>query len=148
MTQPYNGMPAPELTDVTWQKSKHSNPNGACVEVAHLPNGEIAVRNSRFPAGPALVYTRAEIAAFLAVLRRRVRPRDLILRGTTSLPGRTPVDINGHHKTGVRITHRGNEQALVRGVKRTCLPCNCHRFLFRNGMITWEDTHLMYVLMS
>jgi len=34
--------------------------------VAHLPSGEIAVRNSRFPAGPALVYTRAEIAAFLA----------------------------------------------------------------------------------
>jgi Domain of unknown function (DUF397) len=66
MSQPYNGMPAPELTDVTWQKSRHSNPNGACVEVAHLPNGEIAVRNSRFPAGPALVYTRAEIAAFLA----------------------------------------------------------------------------------
>jgi hypothetical protein len=66
MTQPYNGMPAPELTDVMWEKSKHSNPNGACVEVAHLPNGEIAVRNSRFPAGPALIYTRAEIAAFLA----------------------------------------------------------------------------------
>jgi hypothetical protein len=34
--------------------------------VAHLPNGEIAVRNSRFPAGPALIYTPAEIAAFLA----------------------------------------------------------------------------------
>src|ERR1700751_3946899 len=66
MTQPYNGMPSPELTGVAWQKSKHSNPNGACVEVAHLPNVEIAVRNSRFPAGPALVYTRAEIAAFLA----------------------------------------------------------------------------------
>jgi hypothetical protein len=36
------------------------------VEVALLPDGEIAVRNSRFPTGPALVYTRAEIAAFLA----------------------------------------------------------------------------------
>lgn len=66
MTQPYNGMPAADLTDVTWQKSKSSNPNGACVEVAHLSNGEIAVRNSRFPNGPALVYTKAEIAAFLA----------------------------------------------------------------------------------
>jgi hypothetical protein len=31
-----------------------------------LPDGEVAVRNSRFPGGPALVYTRAEIAAFLA----------------------------------------------------------------------------------
>ena len=66
MTQPYNGMPAPDLTDVTWQKSTFSNPNGACVEVARLPNGEIAVRNSRCPGGPALVYTKAEIAAFLA----------------------------------------------------------------------------------
>jgi Domain of unknown function (DUF397) len=66
MNDIYNGIPATELTNVTWQKSKHSNPNGACVEVAHLMNGEIALRNSRFPAGPALVYTRAEIAAFLA----------------------------------------------------------------------------------
>ena len=31
-----------------------------------LPNGEIAVRNSRHPSGPALIYTRAEISAFLA----------------------------------------------------------------------------------
>ena len=66
MSNAYNGMPATELTDVTWQKSRHSNPNGACVEVAHLPGGSIAVRNSRFPSGPALIYTPAEIAAFLA----------------------------------------------------------------------------------
>jgi len=65
MNHIYNGMPATELADVTWQKSKHSNPNGACVEVAHLPGGEIAMRNSRFPSGPALVYTRAEIEAML-----------------------------------------------------------------------------------
>jgi len=57
---------ATALAEVSWQKSQHSNPNGACVEVALLPDGEIAVRNSRFPTGPALVYTRAEIAAFLA----------------------------------------------------------------------------------
>jgi hypothetical protein len=65
MDEPYNGMPATALGCLTWLKSRHSNPSGNCVEVACLPNGEIAVRNSRHPAGPALVYTRAEIAAFL-----------------------------------------------------------------------------------
>jgi len=62
----YNGMLAAELGDVRWLKSWHSNPNGACVELAALPSGEIAMRNSRFPAGPVLLYTQAEITAFLA----------------------------------------------------------------------------------
>jgi hypothetical protein len=66
MNHTYNGMSASSLTDVIWKKSGYSNPNGECVEVAVLPNGEIAIRNSRYPSGPALVYTRAEIAAFLA----------------------------------------------------------------------------------
>ena len=69
MHSTYNGMPAAELTDVTWQKSRHSNPSGNCVEFAGLPDGEIAVRNSRDPDGPALIYTRDEIAAFVAGAR-------------------------------------------------------------------------------
>jgi len=66
MVMMYNGMPAAELGEVRWQKSRHSNPNGACVELAALPGGEIAMRNSRFPVGPVLLYTQAEITAFLA----------------------------------------------------------------------------------
>ena len=66
MSTIYNGMPAEELGPVHWLKSQHSNPNGACVEVAALPSGEIAMRNSRFPVGPVLLYTQAEITAFLA----------------------------------------------------------------------------------
>ena len=65
MDEPYNGMPATGLGQISWLKSRHSNPSGNCVEVACLPTGEIAVRNSRFPTGPALLYTKAEIAAFL-----------------------------------------------------------------------------------
>jgi hypothetical protein len=51
---------------LTWQKSRRSNPSGNCVEMAKLP-GEtgIAVRNSRDPNGPALVFTADEIAAFI-----------------------------------------------------------------------------------
>ncbi len=66
MSTIYNGMPAEELGQVHWLKSQHSNPNGACVELAALPSGEIAMRNSRFPVGPVLLYTHAEITAFLA----------------------------------------------------------------------------------
>lgn len=62
----YDGMmPASELTGVTWQKSKHSNANGTCVEFTALQGGLVAVRNSRYPEGPALVYTRAEIESMI-----------------------------------------------------------------------------------
>jgi hypothetical protein len=64
-----NGMPAGHLQSVTWQKSRRSGPNGNCVECAALPDGGVAVRNSRHPQGPALVYTRAEIEAFILGVR-------------------------------------------------------------------------------
>jgi hypothetical protein len=61
-----NGIAADRLGAVAWRKSQASNPNGDCMEIAPLSSGEIAVRNSRDPCGPALIYTRAEIAAFIA----------------------------------------------------------------------------------
>jgi hypothetical protein len=61
-----DGTSASNLGPLLWLKSRRSNPSGNCVEVAELPGGAgVAVRNSRFPEGPALIYTPAEIAAFI-----------------------------------------------------------------------------------
>lgn len=47
-----------------WRKSSYSNPSGNCVEAAELGGG-VALRDSRFPDGPALVFTSASWDAFL-----------------------------------------------------------------------------------
>jgi hypothetical protein len=70
MGRTYNGMPCGDLPEVVWQKSRRSNPSGNCVELALLPAlVGVAMRNSRDPDGPALVYTVEEIAAFLGGVR-------------------------------------------------------------------------------
>ncbi|WP_436761513.1 DUF397 domain-containing protein [Streptosporangium sp. V21-05] len=65
MNQLYNGMPAALMDGVVWRKSHFSNPSGNCVELAELPDGRVAMRNSRDPEGPALIYTRREADDFV-----------------------------------------------------------------------------------
>ncbi|MEZ0073785.1 DUF397 domain-containing protein [Planotetraspora sp. GP83] len=79
MTAIYNGMPSSLLGQVAWRKSRHSNPNGNCVELAELPDGQVAMRNSRHPGGPVLVYARQELAAF--VLSTKDGEFDDLIRG-------------------------------------------------------------------
>ncbi|HZN73299.1 MAG TPA: DUF397 domain-containing protein [Micromonosporaceae bacterium] len=65
-----NGIPTAELPAIAWQRSRRSNASGSCVEVAELPDGAgIAIRNSRDPGGPVLIYTAEEISAFVLGVR-------------------------------------------------------------------------------
>ncbi|MEU8260638.1 DUF397 domain-containing protein [Micromonospora sp. NPDC048999] len=58
-----NGTNSPRPPASGWRKSSHSGDEGACVEAALLSEA-VAVRDSKDPAGPVLVFPSAAWAAF------------------------------------------------------------------------------------
>lgn len=76
---------ASDLEGARWFTSSYSNNGGACVEAAHWftssysNNGgecveaalgdRVAIRDSKNPTGPALLFGNAEFTAFLTTLR-------------------------------------------------------------------------------
>ena len=64
-----NGSPAGSITGVAWRKSTRSSPSGNCVEIALLPGGGAAIRDSKDPHGPALTCAAADLAAFVAAVK-------------------------------------------------------------------------------
>jgi hypothetical protein len=52
-----------DTSELPWQKARASAANG-CVELAPLPDGGVAVRDSKEPAGSVLRFTRHEWLSF------------------------------------------------------------------------------------
>jgi Domain of unknown function (DUF397) len=64
-----NGGACVEVAEV-WRKSSYSGSNGGdCVEVARALPAAIAVRDSKDPEGPTLVFTPGAWAAFTEMIR-------------------------------------------------------------------------------
>jgi Domain of unknown function (DUF397) len=55
-----------ELARATWRTATYTQGNGACVEVAGLGGGRVAVRDTRDRTGPAIVITADQWRTFLA----------------------------------------------------------------------------------
>jgi hypothetical protein len=66
MQQIRNGMPAASLGTDGWTKPWSGPNGGSCLEAKKLPDGQVALRQSTDPGGPALVLQADEIRAFIA----------------------------------------------------------------------------------
>lgn len=59
-----------DLADAQWRKSTRSGSNGGdCVEVADNLPGVVAVRDSKDPVGPALIFSPAEWVRFVRAVK-------------------------------------------------------------------------------
>ena len=53
---------------ISWYKSSFSMSNGDCVEIAQLPSGQVAVRDSK-NTGPMLTFSRPDWRSFVIQLK-------------------------------------------------------------------------------
>ena len=54
-----------DLSRLRWFKSSHSSGDGQCVMGARLPDGHMAIKDSKSPDIPVLIFPAREWAAFV-----------------------------------------------------------------------------------
>lgn len=60
----------PALARARWVKATASSGNEGCVEIAHLDDGRVALRDSKHPSVAPFVFTRHEWDCFLDGARK------------------------------------------------------------------------------
>jgi hypothetical protein len=68
-------MRSTNLRNPSWRKSSYSAAAGDCVEVGHVINGRIGVRDSKSVSQPALGFTTAQWRAFIGEVKLTDRNR-------------------------------------------------------------------------
>jgi hypothetical protein len=63
-------MPSANPCEIPWKKSSYSAANGDCVEVVHLPNGNIGIRDSKDQSKSPLRFAPAEWRTFVEGVKR------------------------------------------------------------------------------
>lgn len=63
------------MRSISWRKSSYSAANGNCVEVGHLLNDRIGVRDSKDMSQPALGFTTAQWRTFIGEVKLTGRNR-------------------------------------------------------------------------
>lgn len=123
-----NGVTASDIPHAVWRKSSKSGAQGNCVEVAPLPTGTIAVRNSRHPDGPALIFTQDEMTAFVDGAKAgefdHPLAQDAPVAGVAPADGSTPAryraigdeleSLTGQLLEGDTVLDRDSSERLVR----------------------------------
>lgn len=62
-------MIVPEISARGWYKSSYSAQANECVETGHVTTGDMAVRDSKDPSGPALVFPASAWTAFVTAIK-------------------------------------------------------------------------------
>jgi hypothetical protein len=82
------------MENYSWFTSSYSSPTGQCVQCAHIPDGGMAVRDSKDTAGPALAFPRKHWQVFLREVSASRLPELSLVSRVTGLAG-TPAAAMG-----------------------------------------------------